>query len=247
MDSFMSNMQFEEELPKLPASPGPRAGEMSSSNLFDKNSNTFCLEFGNGEFSGAELKKIMANEKLAEIALADSKRAKRILANRQSAARSKERKMRYISELEHKVQTLQTEATTLSAQVTVLQRESAGLSSQNNELRFRLQAMEQKVQLCDALNEALSAEVQRFRFATQELSSNAQMFQQQSYQFNSSQAQQNNMINNDWSRIVHNGSQLKEVQVEDCEGRASERWVCQDHVISFSYTKIQPMKVSRPR
>lgn len=45
----------------------------------------------------------------------------RILANRQSAARSKERKMRYIVELEHKVQTLQTEATTLSAQVTKLQ------------------------------------------------------------------------------------------------------------------------------
>lgn len=45
----------------------------------------------------------------------------RILANRQSAARSKERKLRYISELEHKVQTLQTEATTLSAQLTILQ------------------------------------------------------------------------------------------------------------------------------
>lgn len=45
----------------------------------------------------------------------------RILANRQSAARSKERKMRYITELEHKVQTLQTEATTLSAQLTMLQ------------------------------------------------------------------------------------------------------------------------------
>ena len=45
----------------------------------------------------------------------------RILANRQSAARSKERKMRYISELEKKVQTLQTEATTLSAQLTLMQ------------------------------------------------------------------------------------------------------------------------------
>lgn len=45
----------------------------------------------------------------------------RILANRQSAARSKERKTRYTSELERKVQTLQTEATTLSAQITLLQ------------------------------------------------------------------------------------------------------------------------------
>jgi len=45
----------------------------------------------------------------------------RILANRQSAARSKERKMRYIAELERKVQTLQSEATTLSAQLAMLQ------------------------------------------------------------------------------------------------------------------------------
>lgn len=45
----------------------------------------------------------------------------RILANRVSAARSKERKTRYMAELEHKVQTLQTEATTLSAQLTHLQ------------------------------------------------------------------------------------------------------------------------------
>jgi hypothetical protein len=45
----------------------------------------------------------------------------RILANRQSAARSKERKMRYIAELERKVQTLQTEGTTLSAQFSMLQ------------------------------------------------------------------------------------------------------------------------------
>ena len=53
----------------------------------------------------------------------------RILANRQSAARSKERKMRYIVELEHKVQTLQTEATTLSAQVTKLQVGYRGFSN----------------------------------------------------------------------------------------------------------------------
>ncbi|XP_018674273.2 transcription factor VIP1 isoform X2 [Musa acuminata AAA Group] len=66
-------------------------------------------------------KKEMASDKLAELALIDPKRAKRILANRQSAARSKERKIRYTSELERKVQTLQTEATSLSTQLTLLQ------------------------------------------------------------------------------------------------------------------------------
>ncbi|KAL6906483.1 hypothetical protein ACP4OV_004084 [Aristida adscensionis] len=128
----------------------------------------FSLEFGGGEFTPAEMKRIMADEKLAEMAIADPKRVKRVLANRQSAARSKERRMRYIAELEQKVHILQTEATTLSAQLTLLQRDSAGLATQNNELKFRLQAMEQQAQLRDALNEALTAEVQRLKISAAE-------------------------------------------------------------------------------
>ncbi|KAF3792104.1 putative transcription factor [Nymphaea thermarum] len=169
MDSFMGRMpNFCEGSPKLPPSPGNEGLRHSRSNSMN-GATPFSLEFGNGEFSGDEMKKIMASEKLAEIAMTDPKRAKRILANRQSAARSKERKMRYISELEHKVQTLQTEATTLSAQLTLLQRDSAGLTSQNNELKFRLQAMEQQAQLRDALNEALTEEVRRLKLATAQL------------------------------------------------------------------------------
>ncbi|XP_051146617.1 bZIP transcription factor 29-like [Andrographis paniculata] len=178
MDSFMGNMNFGDDSSKMPPSPGAHLGQLSPSNSIDSNSNSFNMEFGNGEFTGAELKKIMANEKLSEIALSDPKRAKRILANRQSAARSKERKMRYIAELEHKVQTLQTEATTLSAKLTMLQRDSAGLTSQNNELKFRLQAMEQQAQLRDALNEALTAEVSRLKIATAELSGDTSKFEQ---------------------------------------------------------------------
>ncbi|KAF5771179.1 putative transcription factor bZIP family [Helianthus annuus] len=118
-----------------------------------------------------EAKKAMAPEKLAELWTLDPKRAKRILANRQSAARSKERKARYMSELERKVQTLQTEATTLSAQLTLFQRDTTGLSSENTELKLRLQAMEQQAQLRDALNEALKQEVERLRMATGEVAS----------------------------------------------------------------------------
>jgi hypothetical protein len=77
MDSFMGKLNFNDESPKLPPSPGTRPGQMSPSNSIDGNSAAFSLEFGNGEFSGAELKKIMANEKLSEIALTDPKRAKR--------------------------------------------------------------------------------------------------------------------------------------------------------------------------
>ncbi|CAL1384044.1 unnamed protein product [Linum trigynum] len=169
MDSFMGGLRLDDESMKLPPSAN-RVGQLSSpSSSMEGNFSKFNLEFGNGEFTDGELKKIMANDKLAELAMADPKRVKRILANRLSAARSKERKMRYISELEQKVQTLQSEATTLSAQVTVLQRDSSNLTSQNNELKFRLQAMEQQAQLKDALNEALVAEVQRLRLAATEL------------------------------------------------------------------------------
>ncbi|XP_066352200.1 bZIP transcription factor 29-like [Miscanthus floridulus] len=172
MDSFMGKLNFAagDESPKLPLpSPGGSLTRSGSGSLEGGAVALFDMEFANGEFTESEKKKIMANERLAEIALTDPKRVKRILANRQSAARSKERKMRYIQELEHKVQVLQTEATTLSAQLTMLQRDSAGLATQNNELKIRLQAMEQQAQLRDALNEALTAEVQRLKLATGEI------------------------------------------------------------------------------
>ncbi|KAH9321708.1 hypothetical protein KI387_016347, partial [Taxus chinensis] len=93
-----------------------------------------------------------------------------IMANRQSAARSKERKTRYTSELEHKVQTLQTEATTLSAQLTLLQIDTTGLTAENNELKLHLQAMEQQSHYRDALNEALREEIQRLKIAISQTS-----------------------------------------------------------------------------
>ncbi|XP_057468621.1 transcription factor VIP1-like [Actinidia eriantha] len=129
-----------------------------STSLFEADSSGMMMIDG--------VKKAMGADRLAELALIDPKRAKRILANRQSAARSKERKIRYTGELERKVQTLQTEATTLSAQVTMLQRDTTGLTSENKELKLRLQAMEQQAHLRDALNEALREEVQRLKIAT---------------------------------------------------------------------------------
>ncbi|CAL1404699.1 unnamed protein product [Linum trigynum] len=124
------------------------------------------LMSGSEDASAADSKKAMSAAKLAELALIDPKRAKRIWANRQSAARSKERKMRYIAELERKVQTLQTEATSLSAQLTLLQRDTNGLTSENSELKLRLQTMEQQVHLQDALNDALKEEIQHFKLLT---------------------------------------------------------------------------------
>ncbi|XP_022972297.1 probable transcription factor PosF21 [Cucurbita maxima] len=124
------------------------------------------LVSGSEEVSAADSKKSTSATKLAELALIDPKRAKRIWANRQSAARSKERKMRYIAELERKVLTLQTEGTSLSAQLTLLQRDTNGLTAENSELKLRLQTMEQQVHLQDALNEALKEEIQHFKVLT---------------------------------------------------------------------------------
>ncbi|XP_073020844.1 transcription factor RF2b-like [Primulina eburnea] len=121
--------------------------------------------------SNIEAKTAMAPDKLAELWTIDPKRAKRIMANRQSAARSKERKAHYMSELERKVQNLQTESTTLSAQLTLFQRDTTGLSNENTELKLQLQHMEQQARLRDALNEALKQEVDRLRAATGEISS----------------------------------------------------------------------------
>ncbi|GMY28302.1 bZIP transcription factor 29-like [Fagus crenata] len=192
MDSYMDSLYFDDESPKLPPL-GTGVGQQSPSNVIDGNSANFSAEFGNVEFSDTELRKIRENAKLTEIALSDPRRAKRILANRQSAARSKERKMRHTADLEQKAQTLETENTTLSAEVTKLQRESHALKSENKELKFRLQAMEQESKLKDALNETLTTEVQRLRLTAaecggegylanlmaQQLSINQQMFQLQ--------------------------------------------------------------------
>ncbi|XP_075633268.1 transcription factor RF2b [Castanea sativa] len=153
---------------------GGGRGRHRHSSSVDGSSTTTSSTGVFGEIMDA--KKAMPPDKLAELWNIDPKRAKRILANRQSAARSKERKARYIQELERKVQTLQTEATTLSAQLTLFQRDTTGLSTENTELKLRLQAMEQQAQLRDALNEALKKEVERLKMATGEMMSPSESF-----------------------------------------------------------------------
>lgn len=168
MDGVFADLDISSGVAAIPANPGHQ-----HSNSMDGTA-PVKQEYPTPE--SIEAKKVMASNKLAELASVDPKRAKRILANRQSAARSKERKTRYILELERKVQTLQTEATTLSAQLTMLQRDTIGLTTENNELKLRLQSIEQQAQLCDALNDALREEVQRLKLVTGQLNGgNGQM------------------------------------------------------------------------
>ncbi|KAF3330887.1 putative transcription factor PosF21 [Carex littledalei] len=174
MDKMESNqVDRNEGLDLAGSGDRPRARHHHSQSMDGSSSSSIKAEMlvSEGQ-SSLEAKKAMSAAKLAELALVDPKRAKRIWANRQSAARSKERKMRYIAELERKVQTLQTEATTLSAQLTMLQRDTTGLTSENSELKLRLQSMEQQVRLQDALNDTLRDEIQRLKIATGQAVSN---------------------------------------------------------------------------
>lgn len=218
LDSSFGNFHFEDGfLPRLPPLKN-EFGQHSPNNSMDGKTSQTTMELRNGEFSEEELKKIMENDKLAEIAMCDPKRAKRILANRQSAARSKERKMRYIAELEHNVQTLQTETTQMSAQFTKLERDSSELKSQNNEYKLRLQAMEQQSQLKDALNETLNEEVRRLRRVVAELGGESLMscvarqlsINQQMFQLQHQQSSQH--------RHVHHTEEERQSQSQHIQG-----------------------------
>ncbi|KAH7405349.1 hypothetical protein KP509_15G067000 [Ceratopteris richardii] len=93
----------------------------------------------------------------------DPKRAKRILANRQSAQRSRVRKLHYIAELERTVAVLQEEVSVLSPQVTYLDRHRALLNVDNSAMRQRIAILAQEKLFKDAHNEVLKSEVYRLR------------------------------------------------------------------------------------
>ncbi|KAK6934206.1 Basic-leucine zipper domain [Dillenia turbinata] len=93
----------------------------------------------------------------------DPKRVKRILANRQSAQRSRVRKLQYISELERSVTTLQTEVSALSPRVAFLDHQRLVLNVDNGALKQRIAALAQDKIFKDAHQEALKKEIDRLR------------------------------------------------------------------------------------
>ncbi|XP_065619861.1 transcription factor RF2a-like [Quercus suber] len=86
---------------------------------------------------------------LAEIAQHDPKRAKRIITNRLSAVRAKEKKKLYICMLEHKLQCLLSERDALSAKSNINQRDNYCLKAESNRLKESLDNMEQLMRLQD--------------------------------------------------------------------------------------------------
>lgn len=91
----------------------------------------------------------------------DKKKIKRIIANRQSAQRSRIRKLHYISELEETVTALEVEVSTLSPQVAFLDHRRATLNIDNSALKARIAALVQEKIFKDEHSEALKTELQR--------------------------------------------------------------------------------------
>ncbi|KAL0722069.1 hypothetical protein Bca4012_036668 [Brassica carinata] len=200
------------------------------------------LVSGNDDESVVDAKKSMSAAKLAELALIDPKRAKRIWANRQSAARSKERKTRYIFELERKVQTLQTEATTLSAQLTLLQRDTNGLTVENNELKLRLQTMEQQVHLQDELNEALKEEIQHLKVLTGQVASNGSS----AMNYGSFGSNQQFYSNNQSMQTILAAQQLQQLQLHSQKQQQHQQQQ-QQQQFQFQQQQIQQLLHHRLR
>ncbi|XP_076906328.1 basic leucine zipper 34-like [Bidens hawaiensis] len=93
----------------------------------------------------------------------DPKRIKRILANRQSAQRSRVRKLQYISELERSVNSLQAEVSVLSPRVAYLDHQRLVLNVDNSVLKQRIAVLTQDKIFKDAHQEALKAEIERLK------------------------------------------------------------------------------------
>ncbi|BAT94299.1 hypothetical protein LR48_Vigan02g204200 [Vigna angularis] len=102
----------------------------------------------------------MGPEELAELAMVDPKKAKRILANRESAAKSKERKKRYLIELQKNVELLEIKITNLFNNICLLQMGNRGRALHVKEVRVKLDIMREEDRIKDALSVVLNGEIQ---------------------------------------------------------------------------------------
>ncbi|XP_010425022.1 PREDICTED: transcription factor VIP1-like [Camelina sativa] len=163
VDSCFSNFL------ELPLSPGVVSSTSSADGDYH---NTLDLKFGKDEYTADELEKISKS---------DPKKVRRILANRESAARSKKRKSQYLLDLEHQVNFLEKDITLMQEKEMLLENAKNMLINEKKEFMIRLESLEQQAKLHDeikspkattTLNEQLSVEAQQL---TEVLASNEQL------------------------------------------------------------------------
>ncbi|XP_068323235.1 transcription factor RF2b-like [Pyrus communis] len=98
-----------------------------------------------------------------EVAQRDPKLAKRIMTNRRSAMRAKERKKMYIQTLECNIQSLQFELAALTAQLEQWQVDTLYITAENSRLKECLHHILEDIELQDALNYHSRNEIERLK------------------------------------------------------------------------------------
>ena len=101
---------------------------------------------------------IVTGPEISNAAVIDAKRARRILANRQSAQRSKERKQQYVSSLEREVEEIKSRAADLEARLDESRAEG-------REALRRLGESEKRLRLAETVSDTLRREVEHLRQA----------------------------------------------------------------------------------
>ncbi|KAL9299300.1 putative transcription factor bZIP family [Arabidopsis thaliana] len=134
-------------LPKLP----PSQGNVSSSSSIDGDENASGLEFGSGDYTDDELNKIAKSTKLQEIA-SDPKKVRS-----SSATCSKQRKLQYMIDLEHRINFLENENASIFEKIkllevkriTLMQNDKTMMMNEKKKIMIRIESLEQLAQLRD--------------------------------------------------------------------------------------------------
>ncbi|OIV91432.1 hypothetical protein TanjilG_02050 [Lupinus angustifolius] len=114
------------------------------------------------------VKRVVSPEELLELAKVDPKKAKRILANRISATKSKERKKTYAKELEGRVKKLQALSDMVDEQLAICKRNIATRIALNNQFKMQIEALGQQLQQKCALREAMRKELEYYMMKNNE-------------------------------------------------------------------------------
>ncbi|KAJ4847767.1 hypothetical protein Tsubulata_014871 [Turnera subulata] len=104
---------------------------------------------------------------LADLATRDPRRAKRILTNRVSAVKAKEKKRKHAYMLEQQVQALAAKSDEFNSQLLLVQQEGKYLATENYSLKEQTSIILEQIQWQDSLNEEIRNEIQHLKRLTQ--------------------------------------------------------------------------------
>ncbi|KAG8642086.1 hypothetical protein MANES_12G059262v8 [Manihot esculenta] len=112
-------------------------------------------------------RKAMPPEMLANLVMHDPKKAKRIITNRMSAVRAKEKKKLHTFMLEHQAKKLRSESALLTAQLSLMQKESLSLTTEHEKLKEEKSLILQRIHLQNILNDEVRNEIRQLKMLIQ--------------------------------------------------------------------------------